>query len=169
MRRVTPHNDAIIDVPHTPEAESELMQEVKERLSHLETHTANPEAVASLQQLNEDLHAVMANVSTTEEYGCRGIRVMDDTELPLSEALANLDLLTAAIRDVVENDRDPKELIGICSDCESFLNRKRTQELWGNLDGGPTCAYCGKGITDSEERVMRDDGRPCHQNCRPTP
>lgn len=137
MRRVTPHNDAIIDVPHTPEAESELFQEVRERLSHLETHTDDPQAVASLQGLNEDLHAVMANVSETDEFRCHDFRVMDTTELPLGEAFANLDVVSAAIRDIFENGKEDEaegRLMQISRDIEAFLNRERTQELWENFE-----------------------------------
>lgn len=63
-------DDGCIDVPHTPEAEAALIQEVRERLSMLERHTANPEAVMALQKTNEDLAAIMGNVANTEEYRC---------------------------------------------------------------------------------------------------
>lgn len=62
--------DGCIDIPHEPDAEAALIQETRERLAMLETHTADPEAVMALQQANEDLEAIMANVASTEEYKC---------------------------------------------------------------------------------------------------
>jgi len=63
-------DDGTIDVPHTPEAEAALFQETRERMSMLERHTADPLAVSSLQQLNDDLEQIMLTVANTEEYEC---------------------------------------------------------------------------------------------------
>lgn len=60
----------VIDVPHTPEAESALLQECRERLSLLESHIADPLAVGALQNLDGDLASFMSNVAATEEYEC---------------------------------------------------------------------------------------------------
>lgn len=62
--------EGVIDVPHTPEAEAALFQETRERLARLERHTADPQAVMALQNLNDDLEAIMRNVAATDEYEC---------------------------------------------------------------------------------------------------
>lgn len=63
-------DDTCIDVPHDPEAEAALLQETRERLSMLESHTANPEVVAALQELSEDLYSIIGTLSVVEEYEC---------------------------------------------------------------------------------------------------
>lgn len=75
--RVTTPGDEIIHVPHEPEAEAALLQETRERLSHLETrHLVDPEAVASLKSLDEDLEAIMTNMAAHDVYECPEFNVL---------------------------------------------------------------------------------------------
>lgn len=65
---------AMIDVPHEPQEEAALIQEVRERLSHIRVHhIVEPkrfyEAEASLQKLDQDLEAIMHAIAQTGEFG----------------------------------------------------------------------------------------------------
>jgi len=62
--------DGTIDVPHDPDAEAALIQELRERIGMLSTHVANPEEVMLLEDLDNDLEQLMFTLSKAEEYEC---------------------------------------------------------------------------------------------------
>lgn len=69
---------AVMDIPHNPDAEAALVQETRERLAMLQRHVGSPEAVASLEQLDEDLEAIMYTIARTDKYECGCSLIKDD-------------------------------------------------------------------------------------------
>lgn len=72
--------EGILRVPHTPDGESAMIQEMRERFAMLELHTPLPKHVSAFQQLNQDLHSIMVAVANVDEYGCNCVERSSNLE-----------------------------------------------------------------------------------------
>ena len=67
-------DDGTIDVPHDPDAEAALIQETRERIAMLSTHSGNLEFTSTevilLEDLDDDLEQLLSVLVTTDEYRC---------------------------------------------------------------------------------------------------